>query len=54
MAKEYALISNLLTGETWGVKRIADNTFIPNNPGSKDWLDYQGWLAEGNRPIRSR
>ena len=51
MANAYALISNPLTGETWnGVKRVADNTFIPNHLGSKDWLDYQKWLAEGNAP----
>jgi len=31
-------------------ERVADNTFILNNPRSKDWLDYQEWLAEGNTP----
>jgi len=23
---------------------------IPNDPGNKDWITYQNWLAAGNTP----
>ena len=51
MASEYQLIH---TPEGMppldGVKRVADNAYIPNDPGNRDWAEYQRWLADGNQP----
>ena len=33
-----------------GVKRLSDNSNIPNDPKSPDWRKYQVWLDEGNTP----
>ncbi len=27
-----------------------DGTFVPNDPGNTDWLDYLAWLSDGNAP----
>jgi len=33
------------------IRRLPDNTFIPNDPQNRDWQEYQAWLAvEGNVP----
>jgi len=32
------------------IKRIVDNTFIPNDLGNTDYQKYLEWLAEGNTP----
>ena len=42
---------NQLTNEPVnGVKRLADNAFIPFNPDNTDYQQYLAWLAEGNTP----
>ena len=31
--------------------RIADNAFIPMDPGNTDYQAYLAWVAEGNEPL---
>jgi len=38
----------LTNGNT--VLRLADNTFIPQEPANTDYQEYLAWLAEGNTP----
>ena len=33
-----------------GVKRLADNAFIPPDLRNTDWAEFQKWLAAGNTP----
>ncbi len=33
-----------------GVIRLKDMAFIPDDPGNKDWREFQEWLSEGNQP----
>lgn len=39
-----------LTGSEAIVLRDEDGATIPNDPGNRDWQDYQKWLADGNTP----
>lgn len=32
------------------VKRLTDNTFIPQDPANTDYAAYLAWLDEGNTP----
>ena len=32
------------------IRRIADNTFIPPDPGNRAYVAYLKWLDEGNMP----
>jgi hypothetical protein len=45
MASEYQLVTNFD-----GVKRTADEAFIPNDGGNRDWNEFLAWEAEGNTP----
>jgi hypothetical protein len=27
-----------------------NGSYIPNDPGNRDWVEYQEWLAQGNTP----
>jgi hypothetical protein len=31
--------------------RLADNAFIPQAPGNRDYREYLDWLAAGNTPL---
>jgi len=32
------------------ILRTTDGAFIPNDPGNRDFADYQAWLDAGNTP----
>jgi hypothetical protein len=38
----------LTTGTS--IKRLSDGAFIPNDPGNRDYREYQAWLDAGNTP----
>jgi hypothetical protein len=38
----------LTTGTS--IKRLSDGAFIPPDPGNRDFVEYQAWLANGNTP----
>lgn len=46
----YKLLPNTIMGEAQGIKRIADNAFIPFDDANTDFIEYLKWLAEGNEP----
>lgn len=37
--------------ETIGIKRLSDNSAIPLDPANTDFVEYQKWLALGNKPL---
>jgi hypothetical protein len=37
-------------GATDAVLRTADQTWIPNDPANRDWVEYQAWLDAGGVP----
>lgn len=41
---------SLPSTESFVVKRLADNAFIPFDPANTDFIEYQRWLSEGNTP----
>ena len=38
----------LTTGTS--IIRLSDGATIPNDPGNRDYADYQAWLEAGNTP----
>ena len=50
MAKEYQLVTTLPGMTMQLVKRVADNAFIPFDPGNRDYQEYLQWLDQGNEP----
>ncbi len=44
------LPNNPMTGTATGIKRLADNAFIPFDPANTDYQEYLKWLADGNTP----
>lgn len=40
-----------MSGGINGIKRLADNAFIPLDPANTDYQQYLAWLAEGNVPL---
>jgi hypothetical protein len=53
MEYNYQQFNDPLTGEvaTYGIKRLPDGAWIPNDPDNTDWQAYQVWLAAGNKPL---
>jgi len=47
----YQTIIDTISGLTTGIKRLADNAFIPFDPANTDYQKYLEWLAEGNTPL---
>jgi hypothetical protein len=47
MYKQYKLPNGEIAQ---GIKRIADNSFIPFDPDNTDYQEYLKWVALGNTP----
>ena len=39
----------LTQGDT--ILRLADNAFIPPDPGNRDYQEYLEWVSQGNEPL---
>ena len=47
----YQLYPDDYAGSVQGIKRLADNAFIPFDPANTDYQQYLKWLEEGNTPL---
>lgn len=47
----YQLIPDTYAGPARGIKRLADNAFIPFAVDNTDYQEYLKWLDEGNEPL---
>ncbi len=36
---------------TNSIIRLSDNAHIPQDPGNRDYAEYQEWLSHGNTPL---
>lgn len=48
MYKQY---KNIFGEIAEGIFRISDNTSIPFDPANSDFVEYNKWLALGNKPL---
>ncbi len=46
----YKIIKNPFSNEITSILRLSDTTFIPFDPGNRDYQEYLEWLAQGNEP----
>ena len=47
----YQQLPDTYAGPAQGIKRLADNAFIPMAEDNTDYQQYLAWLAEGNEPL---
>lgn len=46
----YQLIPDTPMGVANGIKRLADNAFVPFDPANTDAVAFAKWLQAGNKP----
>lgn len=46
----YQQLPDTYAGPTQGIKRLADNAFIPFDPANTDAQQFAKWLQDGNIP----
>lgn len=46
----YKLVRDYSTGNIVSILRLLDTTFIPFDPGNRDYQEYLEWVAQGNEP----
>ena len=51
MTYNYQQYYNSYNELSTGIKRLPDNSYIPNDPANTDYQAYQAWLAEGGVPL---
>lgn len=51
MAAAYQQCIDMRTGEISDmILRVADQAYIPPDPGNRDRIEYEAWLDAGNTP----
>jgi hypothetical protein len=46
----YKLLTDQLTNEVHGIRRIHDGAVIPFEPSNIDYQEYLDWVNQGNTP----